>query len=53
MVRLAKKLGANVWTKATPHHFSLDEETVLKMGANAKVNPRSAHAAIVTRSLRG
>ena len=39
MVRLAKKLGAKVWAEATPHHFSLTEEAVLKYGTLAKMNP--------------
>ena len=38
-VRLAKKLGANVTAEVTPQHFSLTEETVLKKGALAKLNP--------------
>ena len=39
MVRLGKKLGADVWAEATPHHFSLTEEAVLTKGAMAKMNP--------------
>ncbi len=39
MVRTAKKLGANVYAEATPHHFTLTEEDVLKYGTNAKMNP--------------
>lgn len=39
LVRNAKKLGANVFAEATPQHFSLDEEAVLKRGTLAKVNP--------------
>ncbi len=39
MVRLAKKLGANVWAEVTPHHFSLTEEAVLEHGTLAKMNP--------------
>ncbi|MGL5313309.1 MAG: dihydroorotase [Peptostreptococcaceae bacterium] len=38
-VRMAKKLGANVFAEATPHHFSLTEEDVLIHGTNAKMNP--------------
>lgn len=38
-VRMAKKLGANVFAEATPHHFTLTEEDVLKFGTNAKMNP--------------
>lgn len=39
VVRMAKKLGANVVAEATPHHFTLTEEDVLKYGTNAKMNP--------------
>lgn len=39
MVRLAKKMGANIFAEATPHHFSLTEEVLLKAGTLAKVNP--------------
>lgn len=39
MVRLAKRMGADVFSEATPHHFSLTEEEVLKVGTLAKVNP--------------
>lgn len=38
-VRMAKKLGANVYAEATPHHFSLTEKDVLIYGTNAKMNP--------------
>lgn len=39
MVRLIKRLGANVTAEVTPHHFSLDESAVLIKGAMAKMNP--------------
>ena len=39
MVKLAKELGANVTAEVTPHHFSLDESSVLEHGAMAKMNP--------------
>lgn len=39
VVRMAKKLGANVVAEATPHHFTLTEDDVLKHGTNAKMNP--------------
>lgn len=39
VIRLAQKLGADVWAEATPQHFSLTEETALEKGALAKVNP--------------
>lgn len=39
LVRWAKKMGANVTSEVTPHHFSLTEEAVDKYGSNAKMNP--------------
>ena len=39
MVRLAKKLGAQVWAEVTPHHFALTEDVVLAHGSLAKMNP--------------
>ncbi|WP_324825478.1 dihydroorotase [Sinanaerobacter sp. ZZT-01] len=39
LIRLAKKLGANIWAEVSPHHFSLTEEAVKRIGANAKMNP--------------
>lgn len=39
LVRLAKKLGANVWAEVTPHHFTLTEDAVLEHGTLAKMNP--------------
>ena len=39
MVRFAKSLGAKVVAEATPHHFSITEEAVLKHKALAKMNP--------------
>ncbi len=38
-VRTAKKLGADVHAEATPHHFTLTDEAVLKYGTNARMNP--------------
>lgn len=38
-IRLAQKLGADVWAEATPQHFSLTEETALEKKTLAKVNP--------------
>lgn len=38
-VRFAKSLGAKVYAEATPHHFTLNEEDVLKHGSLAKMNP--------------
>lgn len=39
LVRQAKKNGLNVHAEATPHHFTLTEEAVLKYGTLAKMNP--------------
>ena len=39
MVRQAKRRGVNVTCEVAPHHFSLQEETVLSHGANAKMKP--------------
>lgn len=39
LVRLAKKMGADVHAEATPHHFTLTDEAVLKYGTNARMNP--------------
>ncbi|MCR5625443.1 MAG: dihydroorotase, partial [Lachnospiraceae bacterium] len=39
LVRTYKKLGADVHAEATPHHFTLTEDSVLQYGTNAKMNP--------------
>ncbi len=39
MIRLARKLGADVHAEATPHHFTLTEEAVLEYGTMARMNP--------------
>ena len=39
IIRWAKSMGANITAEATPHHFSMTEEDVLKFGTNAKMNP--------------
>lgn len=39
LVRMAKELGANIHAEATPHHFTLTEEAVIKHGTLAKMNP--------------
>lgn len=38
-IRAAKAMGANLHAEATPHHFTLTEEAVLKHGTLAKMNP--------------
>ena len=39
LVRMAKKLGADVHAEATPHHFTLTDEAILKYGTLARMNP--------------
>ncbi|MBO4458760.1 MAG: dihydroorotase [Butyrivibrio sp.] len=39
LIRQAKKRGVKVYAEATPHHFTLTEEAVLKHGTLAKMNP--------------
>lgn len=38
-VRMAKKNGANIFAEVTPHHFTLNEEALLKYKSLAKMNP--------------
>jgi dihydroorotase len=39
LIRDAKKRGVKVYAEATPHHFTLTEDAVLKYGSLAKMNP--------------
>ena len=39
LVRQAKQDSANIHAEATPHHFSLTEESVIKYDTLAKMNP--------------
>lgn len=39
LVRTAKKMGADIHAEATPHHFTLTDEAVLKYGTLARMNP--------------
>ena len=39
IIRHARKMGADVHGEATPHHFSLTDEAVLRYGTNARMNP--------------
>ncbi len=39
LVRQAKKTMGNIYAEATPHHFTLTEEAVIKKGSLAKMNP--------------
>lgn len=38
-VRMFRSMGAKLHAEATPHHFSLTDEAVLKYGTLAKMNP--------------
>lgn len=39
LVRTARKTNANIHAEATPHHFTLTEEAVIRLGTMAKMNP--------------
>ena len=39
LVRTFKAMGANLHAEATPHHFTLTDDAVLKYGSLAKMNP--------------
>ena len=39
MIREARKEGVNIHAEATPHHFTLTQDAVLKYGTYAKMNP--------------
>lgn len=39
LVKLAKKMGANVFAEVTPHHLSLNDKALLEYKALAKMNP--------------
>ena len=39
LVRTFKAMGAHLHAEATPHHFTLTDEAVLKYGSLAKMNP--------------
>lgn len=39
LVRQARKRGCNIHAEATPHHFTLTEEAVIRYGTLAKMNP--------------
>lgn len=39
LIRAARRNGARVTCEVTPHHFGLDERSVLRWGPNAKMNP--------------
>lgn len=39
LVRQAKKQSSHIFAEATPHHFTLTEDAVMKHGTLAKMNP--------------
>ncbi len=39
LVRRAREKGGNIHAEATPHHFTLTEDAVIKYGTLAKMNP--------------
>lgn len=39
LVRQAKRQGGNIHAEATPHHFTLTEDALIRYGAMAKMNP--------------
>ncbi|MBO4391277.1 MAG: dihydroorotase [Lachnospiraceae bacterium] len=39
IVKTFKELGADLHAEATPHHFTLTEDAVLKYGTRARMNP--------------
>lgn len=39
LVRLFKRLGADIHAEATPHHFTLTDKAVLSYGTFARMNP--------------
>lgn len=53
MVRVFRALGADLHAEATPHHFTLTGEAVLKYGALAKMNPPLRTAADREAIIRG
>ncbi|MDE6882148.1 MAG: dihydroorotase [Lachnospiraceae bacterium] len=39
LVRQAKRLSSHIYAEATPHHFTLTEDAVIRHGTLAKMNP--------------
>lgn len=39
LVRQAKRQSSHIYAEAAPHHFTLNEEAVIRYGALAKMNP--------------
>ncbi|MCD8076920.1 MAG: dihydroorotase [Lachnospiraceae bacterium] len=53
VVRAAKAMGAHVYAEATPHHFTLTEEAVLRYDTLARMNPPLRTEADRQEILRG
>lgn len=53
LVRQAKKRGSNIHAEATPHHFTLTEEAVIRYGTLAKMNPPLREEADRLEIIRG
>lgn len=53
LIRRAKEKGNNIHAEATPHHFTLTEEAVIKYGALAKMNPPLREEADRLEIIRG
>lgn len=53
LVRQAKKRGSNIHAEATPHHFTLTEEAVIRYGTLAKMNPPLREEADRQEIIRG
>lgn len=39
LIRQAKRLSSHIYAEATPHHFTLTQEAVIRHGTLAKMNP--------------
>lgn len=53
LIRRAKETGHNIHAEATPHHFTLTEEAVIRYGTLAKMNPPLREEADRQEIIRG
>ena len=53
LIRKAKEKGHNIHAEATPHHFTLTEDAVIKYGTLAKMNPPLREEADRQEIIRG
>ena len=53
LIRKAKEKGHNIHAEATPHHFTLTEDAVIKYGTLAKMNPPLREEADRLEIIRG